>query len=585
MSQENILYIDLDKHSYRIDKEPALFDEFLGGTAVATELLFRYGKPDLDPYDAESPIIFAIGPFNGMYPVSTKTVSLFKSPLSGDLGESHAGGRMAMAMHEAYIDAIVIVGKSPEPVYIVIKDDSVKFIPAKTFWGQSCAATERILKQAEGMGGRKLSILRIGAAGERLSPMACATVDESRHFGRMGLGGVMGSKNLKAVVISGTKGVPIDDPKAYNEVYNELYDRIVNSKEMKKYHDLGTASNILPLSNMRGLPTRNFSQGSFESSRAISGEEFARTHLVQHTACGHCPCGCIHLALLRDEFKPYHYINAKVSYDYELIYSLGSVLSLSDPQDILRLILFIEKQGWDAISMGVTLGWAADAYIRGIVTDSDTNGVAISFGDAAAFYEAMQRCAKGENEFFRTLEKGAAACAKKYGGKEFAIQYGGVEPGGYLTGENFIVTSLLGVRHSHLDDFGYSLDQKIANASADKIQPLEDQVKAQVKDAQWRMILNSLVICLFGRGVYEEGIIVKGLNALGLDWDMPKLEKLAADTLKRKHEWKKLCGFDMDKLAEEGVPERMYRVHSVTGVSEKKNITERVKLYRKFAEI
>jgi aldehyde:ferredoxin oxidoreductase len=580
MKQGNILYIDLGKHSYRIDNESYLFDEFLGGTAVATELLFRYGKPELDAYHEESPIIFAIGPFNGMYPVATKTVSLFKSPLSRELGESHAGGRMAMAMREANIDAIVITGKSPEPVYVVIKDDSVKFCSAKTIWGQSCYATERILKEAEGLAGRKLSILRAGNAGERLSPIACATVDGSRHFGRMGLGGVMGSKNLKAVVISGTKGVKIDDAKAYNEVYNELHDRIVNSKEMKKYHDLGTASNVLPLSKIRGLPTRNFSQGSFESSQAISGEEFARTHLVQHTACGHCPCGCIHLAILRDEFKPYHYINAKVSYDYELIYSLGSILSLSSPQDILRLIYFIEKQGWDAISIGVTLGWAADAYIRGIITNKDTGGIAITFGDANAFYEALQRCANGENEFYSLLEKGSAACSEKYGGKEFSIQYGRVEPGGYLTGENFIVTSLLGVRHSHLDDFGYSLDQKIMSHD----QPIEDQVKAQVKDAQWRMILNSLVICLFGRGVYEESIIVKGLNVLGLGWDIEKLGKLAVRTLQRKHEWKKLCGFSTDSL-EERVPERMYKVHSVSGVPDKKNIKERIKYYCKIAGI
>jgi aldehyde:ferredoxin oxidoreductase len=97
------------------------------------------------------------------------------------------------------------------------------------------------------------------------------------------------------------------------------------------------------------------------------------------------------------------------------------------------------------------------------------------------------------------------------------------------------------------------------------------------------MVLNSLVICLFGRGIYEEGIIVKGLNALGLDWDIAKLEKLAARTLQRKHEWKNLCGFNTKSLVEDGVPERMYRVHSVTGVSDKKNIKERAKLYSKFA--
>jgi aldehyde:ferredoxin oxidoreductase len=114
---------------------------------------------------------------------------------------------------------------------------------------------------------------------------------------------------------------------------------------------------------------------------------------------------------------------------------------------------------------------------------------------------------------------------------------------------------------------------------------MENQVKTQVKDAQWRMVLNSLVICLFGRGVYEELIIVKGLNALGLDWSIEKLEKLAIRTLQRKHAWKKLCGFNAELLAKEGVPERMYRVHSATGVSDKKNIQERVRLYCKFAGI
>lgn len=580
MKQGNILHINLSDSSFHIERDEELFENFLGGTAAGTELLFRHGKPELDAYHPEAPIIFIIGPFNGVFPVATKTVALFKSPLSGELGESHAGGRMAMAMREADIDALVITGKSEHPVYLTIKDGEVCFSSAKTFYGKSATATERILKQAEGKEGTKLSILRIGPSGERLSPIACATVDGSRHFGRTGIGGVMGSKNLKAIVMSGTKGVALESPKAAGEVYDALYDRIVRSKEMKKYHDLGTASNILPLSEIRGLPTRNFSQGSFESARSISGETFARDHLVQHTACAHCPCGCIHLALLREEFSPYHYATVKVSYDYELIYSFGSALSVCDPQEIIKLLYIVEKQGWDAISMGITLAWAAEAYIRGIISEKETDGLSLAFGDAANFLEALERCAKGHNEFFKTLEMGSKICSEKYGGKEFAIQYGGVEPGGYLTGENFIVTSLLGVRHSHLDDFGYSLDQKLIGAN----QPLEEQVAAQVKDAQWRMVLNSLVICLFGRGVYDGEIIVKGLNALGLDWNLEKLKTLAADTLRRKHEWKKLCGFDADE-ALKNIPARMFKVHAASGVSSPENVKARVSLYRKIAGI
>ncbi|NLD96814.1 MAG: aldehyde:ferredoxin oxidoreductase, partial [Synergistaceae bacterium] len=313
-----ILHVDMTTGTHRMIDDPELFGEFLGGTAVATELLFRHGDPQGDPLAPESPVIFAIGPFSSLFPVATKTVAMFKSPLSGELGESHAGGRMAMSLHEAGIKALVITGKADTLSYLVIENDSAELKSASTFRGQSAAATERILREAEGKSGRKVSILRIGPAGERLSPMACATVDGSRHFGRLGLGAVLGSKNLKAIVISGTRTLPLARPKEFKAVYDILYDRVVKSKEMKKYHDLGTPANVRPLSLIRGLPTRNFSQGNFEGAEAISGERFAKDFLVQHTACAHCQCGCIHMAELREEFAPYHYSTNRVSYDYEL---------------------------------------------------------------------------------------------------------------------------------------------------------------------------------------------------------------------------------------------------------------------------
>ena len=180
--------------------------------------------------------------------------------------------------------------------------------------------------------------------------------------------------------------------------------------------------------------------------------------------------------------------------------------------------------------------------------------------------------AKGESEFYRDLEMGCAFCAKKRGGIEWAIQYGGVEPGGYMTGENFAVTCLLGVRHSHLDDNGYSIDQNLLNAP----KPLEEQVRAQVKEARWRMVLNSLVICLFARGVYDEEIILQGLDALGAKWDAGKLRELAAKALLRKHEWKRLCGFDPAAFV---VPEKMYTVQTSTGMIDRENLQQRIHLY------
>ena len=580
MKQGNILYIDLTTQSSHIKRDEDLFDRFMGGTAAATELLFRHGRPDDDPYVPDAPVIFATGPFSSLYPVATKTVALFKSPLSGELGESHAGGRLSMALREAVIDAVVITGRAARPTYLVIDNHSVTFKSAVTFWGSSATSCERILRESESVNRRKLSIVRIGPAGERMSPMACAVVDSSRHFGRTGLGGVMGSKNLKAIVVSGSGGWEFEkaEIKAYNEIYDVLYDRVVRSKDMSKYHDIGTAINIMPLSMINGLPTRNFSQGSFESAEQVSGETFAKDHLAQHMSCSHCQCGCVHVATLRKEFQQWHYYTAKVSYDYELIYALGTSLSISSPQDILRLILEVERQGWDAISMGITLAWATEAYISGVISDEDTGGLALRFGDADCYLEMMRRCAAGKGEFFRDLDLGCAKCSEKWGGKDFAIHYGGVEPAGYMTGENFVVSSLLGVRHSHLDDSGYSIDQKLLT----KPQPVEEQVAQQVKEAQWRMILNSLVVCLFARGVYDPDIVRKGLAALSPDWTAERINDLGKTILMRKNEWRRLCGFNPDNLA---IPKKMLRVRSANGRISEESLRYRMKLYREIAGI
>jgi len=580
MKQGNILFVDLTDSTSRVERDEELFKQFMGGTAAGGELLFRHGRPGDDACSREAPMIFAVGPFNSLYPVATKTIAVFKSPLSGELGESHAGGRMSMALRAADIDALVITGRAAQPTYLVIENHKVAFNSAKTFWGKSATSTERLVRSAEETGGRALSVLRVGPAGERRSPIACVTVDGSRHFGRMGLGGVMGSKNLKAVAISGNIGQSFakEEMAAYREVYDTLYDRVVRSKDMSKYHDVGTAINVVPLSKLKGLPTRNFSQGSFEGAELVSGETFGRKYLSQHTACTHCQCGCIHMATLREEFAPWHYATSKVSYDYELIYALGSVLSISSPEDVLRLILAVEREGWDVISMGVTLAWATEAYLNGVIGDTETDGLPLSFGDAECYLEMMRRCAAGEGEFFRDLEQGCAKSSAKWGGSGFAMHYGGVEPAGYMTGENFTISSLLGVRHSHLDDTGYSLDQKLLNKS----QPVEEQVAQQVQEAQWRMILNSLAICLFARGIYDREIILKGLAALSLDWTSEKLDALGKLALQRKHEWRKLCGCEMDKLK---VPAKMFRVRSATGHMDEASIDERVKMYRKLAGI
>ena len=569
-----MLEIDLTAGtSQTVDVTP-LFEEFLGGTGVATKLLLEM-DPALDPYAPEAPVIFAIGPFTTVFPVCTKTVALFKSPLSGNLGESHAGGRLAMAMYGAGFHVIRIRGKVPTLSYLVIDEDRIEIRKANSLKGMSALATERMLRDREDSEFKR-SIIRIGPAGERLSPIGEVTVDASRHFGRLGLGGVLGSKNLKAIVISGGQYWTIPNKGAFNTFYKKLYDAVVQSPLMKKYHELGTPVNVVPLSKINGLPTRNFSQGSFEGAKEISGETFAARHLSQQTACTHCQVGCIHVATLRERFPcdEAHYKTFKVSYDHELIYAWGSNLSISSSEQVLRLLLAVEKQGWDAISMGVTLAWAVDAFAHGHIGEKETGGLVLAFGDGPLYEKMLQRIADGHNEFYRDLEKGADFCARKYGGRDLAIAFGKNEAAGYATGLWAFLGYATGVRHSHLDNAGYSVDQgNLAKPQSD-----EELTKNMYREGVWRMVLNSLTICLFARNVYTKEVILEGLTALGIEgWTEERLMKAATRIHALKYLYKEKCGF---RFEDQELPARLTRTLTSNGRLSAERFRVEIERYR-----
>ena len=573
-----MLDIDLNTATSKKVEITHLFERYIGGTGVAAAL-FDEIDPAVDPFAPEAPVIFATGPFSSVFPVATKTVVMYKSPLTGNLGESHAGGRLAMAMYGAGFHVIRIHGKAKFPCTIEIDGDKFKVNSASSLRGMSSLAAERVLRDHY-KSDYKRSIVRIGPAGERLSPIACATVDSSRHFGRLGVGGVLGSKNVKAMVVSGGKYWKIDDPGAFNSYYSKLYQAVVESDQMKKYHDLGTPVSVIPLSKINGLPTRNFSQGFFENAEGISGETFAEKHLAQQIACAHCQCGCIHIATLRECFDPeqHMYKTIKVSYDHELIFAWGSNLSIGNSEDVLKLLYYVEKQGWDAISMGGILAWACEAYQKGFLTTGHTDGLVINFGDANVFMEMLKRISSRHNEFYCDLERGSVVCAEKYGGKEFAIAFGKNEAPGYMTGLHSYLGYATGFRHSHLDSAGYSIDQKKINSTKTD----SEWTKSMYDESVWRMVLNSLVICLFARNIYTPQIICEGLQLLGYDgFDEKRLNETAHITHARKTRQKKNFGFKFSELYQ---PARLERAATSCGHVTSQQFDEQVKVYEELVE-
>ncbi len=575
-----VLFIDLTKRNFWIEEREELFEKYLGGAGVAIQLLSEECPQGADPLGPDNVIVFAVGPLVNMFPMASKTAAMFKSPLTGNLGESYCGGRSAVALRSAGYGAIVIKGASESPVYIAIHGDKVYFRDGATYWGmRSTHGVGRIIREnEEGAGVR--TIMRIGGAGEHLVRYSMVVTETYRHFGRLGLGAVFGSKKLKALVISGKKTFPVVNKTEYRKVYKEIYDKEVKSALLKKYHELGTASNILVLNELGGLPTKNLKSTSFDAGENISGEVLAEFFLGRRTACAHCPVACIHLATLREPYEDesYFYKTTWVSYDYEPLYSLGSMLGISNTQSALKLIHEVELLGLDAMSVGVVLAWATEAMEKGLISTKETLDLTFSWGDHNAYIEAITHIMYQPNEFYTYLAKGVEAAASKYGGLDFALAFGGNEMPGYHTGPAAIINHLTGARHSHLDSGGYSLDQKMLAKKAEMEFTPEKIAEKLFEEEAWRQVLSSLIVCFFARGVYTEDLVVKALNTMGYNFTETELKNMGYEVLKLKQKFKLREGFKPENLR---IPKRALETITPHGQIDEEMIREAVKAYFK----
>lgn len=568
-----VLNVDLNTGKIRIDQRQDLC-EYLGGVGIATKLLEENMKPELSPLDESQPVIFAIGALSTIFPVVTKTVATFISPLTGELGESYAGGRMALTMFMAGYDAIVITGKATKPSYISISRNTVEVKDARALWGMNSERVGRYIRENE-LGGGKRSILRIGPAGENTCSFASVCVDTYRHFGRLGLGAVLGSKKVKAISIIGDRNIPVKNFKEYFKVYQEIYKRVTDTEIMAKYHDAGTPINIEPLNAAGGLPTKNLRQNVFEHGENISGEAFAKKNLIRKMACTGCPVGCIHIGQFRREFdKGHEYEAISVGYDYELIFALGSFLGVKTSEEILELIDVVEEMGMDAMSTGVILGWATEALAKKLITQEQTI-VPLAFGNTKAYAEAITYIATRKNEFYSTLAMGVAKASEVYGGQEFAMHFAKNEMAGYHTGYGMIVGSVVGARHSHLCNGGYSVDQSGKPFDKEKV---VDSLFAEEKE---RCMLNSLTICLFARKVYDRKTILAALNSIGNTLTDEDLTAIGERIYQTKLRIKKALGFDQTGVK---IPKRFFETPTLQGQVSEETVYEMVGLYNKRAE-
>ena len=496
--------------------------EYAGGSGLAALLFEKYCRADLPWHAPEQPLIFAIGPLTGYFPLMSKTVCAFKSPYHDQYAESHAGGRSALALRFADLDALVISGRATRPSCLRVGSHHLELIDVHYLWGKPVDSTGKHLRRMFPGSGHR-SILRIGPAGENGSAMAGINVDTYRHFGRLGGGAVMGAKNLKGIVIEGDGAFELPETKTYAGLFEDVYKKVTQTDMMHKYHNLGTAANLAVLNRLHALPWRNLKQTSDTAITGVAGEKFADDTLLRNAACAGCPVGCIHVGFVREKFTDENqYFYRQITYDYEPIFAVGTMLGIVDCFAILSIMDAVEKMGLDVMSVGVALAWATEALERAIVSEDETI-VPLQFGNAKNYEKAVLHMARGTNEFYRLLNQGTLKAAVHFGGESFACVLG-QEMAGYATGEVFYTSQALGLRHSHLDTGGYDYDQKHDEQDVDKA------IAFLVEDERDRILLTSMVACLFARKVYTADLLADCLETIGyqnLAADMPAAAKAA----------------------------------------------------------
>ena len=567
-----ILHIDLTTGEHRVEDRQDLFRDQLGGTGVAVKLLEELVQDDKDPLDPEQPIIFAIGPLTTIFPVVTKTAATFRSPLTGEYGESHAGGNFTSSLRYAGYDALVVTGAAQHLVYLVIDGERIEIRGAQAMAGMDTIETGRVVRDLiEGAGHR--SIIRIGPAGERGVRYANVNADTFRHFGRLGLGALFGSKKLKAIAVIGQQHIDLpQNDRVYKKTYGEVYDKVLHTDAMKKYHELGTPANVLPLNELGALPSFNVRQAYFGEADEISGEAFADGELIMKRACAGCQIGCIHVALYRRPFAPgWEYTHTLVAYDHELIYAVGSLLGVGDRHDVLRLIEDIDKAGMDIISCGTALAWATEAMERRLIQPDQFRGINLRWGDAERYAQAVEAIVAGDSEVGHWLGQGEVPAARHFGGESFVAAVGGQGIAGYWTGYAHVLGHLLGARHSHLDNAGYSIDQKLDPYTDEAI------IDRIIADEAERIVQTSVAICLFARGVYDLETISRALESVGIERSVEELQAMGERIYWQRIRLRERLGFE---ARIEDIPQRFYETPTPRGQLEPERVANLLEIYQ-----
>ena len=399
-----LLRVDLTTGTCSVEEIPAdWLKDYIGGRGLADRYLYDEMDPAVDPLSPENKLIFATGPLTGTpAPCGARYMVVTKGALTGAITTSNSGGSWGPEFKFAGYDLLIVEGKAPRPSYLYIYDDYVEVRDAAEYWGKTVSETEDGLRNDLGI--PALRIACIGPAGEKLVKFACIMNDKHRAAGRSGVGTVMGSKNLKAIAVRGTKGVDVAEPQAFMKAVWDMKSIMKDNPGRQAFADQGTAATIDLTQTFGGLPTRNFAAGQFDEFENLNGNSVRDTRMVANKACFACTIACGRVCQLGDESEKFtvnmHPRNWKIAGEgpeYEAAWALGADCGVGDLDAVLKANWLCNDLGMDPISMGATLAAAMELYETGVVTD-DMVELPLPFGSGEALVRMTE--ATGYREGF-----------------------------------------------------------------------------------------------------------------------------------------------------------------------------------------
>jgi len=560
-----ILKVDMTKGTTEIfEPDPELLRKYLGGSGLAAKLFFDMGAWKEDPLGPGNPLFIMHGPLSGTtLPGCSRLEVCALSPLTGIWGESSMGGQVSPQLRGAGYDGIIITGISKKPVYLWVSDKEVEIRDASHLWGRDTFETEELIR--EEAGDKRVKVMSIGPAGEKLVKYAAIVNDKGSLAGRTGMGAVMGSKKLKALAFRGSAKTSIADENAYKEVRKRAQDSIKVSVTGEGLHAYGSNVHMEYGMAISDVPVKNWREAMWERGvEALSGVTVAEKILTKTHACWGCPVAC--KRIVRIDAGPYA-MEEGPGLEYEGASSLGTLQRCDNLDAVSKANELTDRYGMDCISAGSTIAYATEAFQEGLITTKDTGGVELSWGNPENLVKLVKMIAYREG-FGDELAEGSRALSQKYGGEEFAIHVKGLEapmhdPRAFWAMALTYATGVRGACHVNDDNLMAELGNvsfRAVGVKDTKPQRREGKAAQTVAAQAYGMIAGSAVICLYAWWSMDGIEMVRDMiNAVtGFGYSTDELMDLGNRIWYLKRGIDNLCGITKD---DDRVPERLLVPH------------------------